>query len=106
MQSVFKMCQHYLQHNSVIVCKYVRERERERDEHLESFAASVRFPQRSLNREDEMFSHPGCSYYILTATLTPEQCLQRELLLTHLSSEFCCEGKEFCVPTPVALLQK
>lgn len=44
-------------------------------EHLESFAASPTFPQRSLNRENDMFSHQGCSCYILIAKLTPEQYL-------------------------------
>ena len=71
------------------------ERERERDEHLESFATSPSFPQRSLNRENDMFSHRGCSHYILIAKLTPEQHLERALLLT-------CEGKAFHVLTPVA----
>lgn len=58
-------CQHYHQHSNVgvhvcvNVCVRVceSERVRKRDEHLESFAASPSFPQRSLNRENDMFSH-------------------------------------------------
>lgn len=47
------------------------------NEHLESFAASPSFPQRSLNSENDLFSYRGCSYFILIAKLTPEQRLER-----------------------------
>lgn len=66
------------------------------DEHLESFAANPSFPRRSLNRKDDMFSHPGCSCFILIANLTPEQ-RESEPLLAHLCSVLCCKGKELDV---------
>lgn len=44
-------CQHYPQHSGVSVCVHVCVHVCVRDEHLESFAASPSFPQRSPDRE-------------------------------------------------------
>lgn len=87
-------CQHYPQHSKVRVCLCVCAR----DEHLESFAANPSFPQRSLNRENDMFSYQSCSYFILIAKLTPEQCLERAS--PHLPQLcFAVKGKLFiCLP--------